>query len=92
MACVFRNERKDRCTEPILIRRRLTKLLCGETGETDRQKRTSTRIGDFEQIDNNFDLLFANRGDTTNIGNCTYTRNPKCSSCTVSRVKPRKLS
>ena len=91
MSCILRNEHNAYCTEPKDIRRRLTKILCGETEETARELRTPTRQSTAEQIDNNFDRLFANRGDSTNLGQCTVIRNPRCSSCRCDKKKPKRL-
>lgn len=91
MSCASRNDRKNYCTEPKNIRRRLTKLLCGELNVTPRQIQTRNRQNCYEQIDMNFDRLFANRGESTNVGQCTLIRNPKCSSCKCDKKKPRKI-
>ena len=91
MACVNRNNRDWFCTEPIAVRRHITKLLCDETGETIRQKQTPTRLSLFTEIDNTFDNLFVNRGASTNLGKCTFIRNPKCSRCKTKKIRPRVL-
>lgn len=88
MSCYTRNNRKPYCTEPKRIRQRLTKILCGELNETTRQIQTRNRQSCAEQIDINFNRLFANRGATTNLGQCTKIRNPKCSQCKLKKVKP----
>ena len=70
-ACVNSHQRKNYCTEPRRYRKHLTKLICGELGETTGQKQAPTRLSYFEEIDNTFDALFIGRGDSVNVGQCT---------------------
>ena len=81
MACIY-NCKKPFCTEPLGTRIHLTKLLCGELSETVRQKQAPNRLDYFTEIDNTFDALFVNRGDTVNLGKCTFIKKRKnCSKC-----------